>query len=128
MPAPGDRTAVVYTAGSRALAQLEKRVHCNGVAPADQALLRIELADDAAILHARTDLGLEEDWSEREAYTQSFGNTWFASRRSLGLWVPSFVEQREHNMLLNPGHAQYATHVDVIVEEPQFDFDPRLFG
>ena len=36
---------VIYCAGSRALAQLEKRVHANGIAPVGQALFRLELPD-----------------------------------------------------------------------------------
>jgi RES domain-containing protein len=125
-PKLGQR-AVVYTAGSRALAQLEKRVHCNGVSPADMSLLRLELESAAKILDAGRDLGLEKTWHGRETYTQSFGNDWLASRASLGLWVPSYVERRERNLLLNPAHPQYHTHVKVIVEELDFQFDPRMF-
>jgi RES domain-containing protein len=118
--------AVVYTAGSRALAQLERRMHCNGVAPVDMALLRLELDNGAKLLDAR-DLKLRKDWFESESYSQSFGNRWLASRASLGLWVPSYVERRESNMLLNPTHPQYKTHVRVVVEDIDFHFDPRMF-
>jgi RES domain-containing protein len=126
-PIPGMTTSVVYTAGSRALAQLEKRVHCNGVAPVDQSLLRLELASHAVILSARDDLGLHVLWRNRETYTQSLGNAWLRSAASLGLWVPSYVEPRERNLLLNPAHPQYATHVTLSVEEKVFAFDPRMF-
>lgn len=117
----------MYAAGSRALAQLEKRVHCNGVAPADMALLRLEIADGATVLDARKDLGLRRNWWSSESYTQELGNRWLASKASLGLWVPSYVERRERNLLINPSHPQYATHVKVVVEETEFQFDPRMF-
>ncbi len=119
--------AVVYTAGTRALAQLEKRVHCNGFQPADQALVRLELPDGAPLLDAERDLHLPAGWRDDETVTQALGDAWFASKRSLGLWVPSFVEPREQNLLLHPLHPRYA-EVKVIVEVADFRFDPRLFA
>jgi RES domain-containing protein len=117
----------VYAAGSRALAQLEKRVHCNGIEPPNMALLRLDLADGAMLLSAADDLGLRDDWRDDETYTQQLGNAWLLARSSLGLWVPSYVEKRERNLLLNPDHPQYATHVAVVVEDPDFHLDPRMF-
>jgi RES domain-containing protein len=114
----------VYSAGSRALAQLEKRVHCNGIEPPNMALLRLELADNAVLLSAAAHLGLRDDWRDDETYTQALGNDWFLAKTSLGLWVPSYVERREQNLLLNPDHPEYATHVAVLVEDPDFHFDP----
>ncbi len=91
------------------------------------ALLRLELADGATFLSAADDIGLRDDWRDDEAYTQALGNAWFAGGTSLGLWVPSYVERRERNILLNPEHPQYATHVTLVVEDPDFHFDPRMF-
>jgi RES domain-containing protein len=91
------------------------------------ALLRLDLAVGANLLSAEDDLGLRDDWRDDEAYTQALGNQWLLARSSLGLWVPSYVETRERNLLLNPDHPQYATHVTVVVEDPHFHFDPRMF-
>ncbi len=90
------------------------------------ALLRLDLARGARLLTASA-LGLKKDWRSDEAYTQAFGNDWLRRGKSLGLWVPSFVETRERNLLLNPEHPQYATHVGLVVEEREFHFDPRMF-
>jgi RES domain-containing protein len=117
----------VYAAGSRALAQLEKRVHCNGVEPPNMALLRLDLADGAKLLSVVDDIGLRSSWRDHEASTQALGNAWILGGASLGLWVPSYVEPRERNLLLNPDHPQYSTHVAVVVEDPDFHFDPRMF-
>lgn len=118
---------VVYAASSRALAQLEKRVHANGVAPIKQALIRLDLPDDASLQDAETDWLLDSPrWRADEGYTQSVGVQWLKSVASLGLWVPSFVEPREKNLLLNPVHPQYAT-VRIEIEVLNFEFDPRLF-
>ena len=44
---------VIYCAGSRALAQLEKRVHANGITPVGQALFRLELPDGLVVRTAQ---------------------------------------------------------------------------
>jgi hypothetical protein len=74
---------VVYTGASRALCQLEKRVHCNGAHPKGQALMRLDLPDDAHLLDV-TDLGLPADWRGNEAATQAIGMSWTAAVSSLG--------------------------------------------
>ena len=51
---------------------------------------------------------------------------WLASKMSLGLWVPSFVEPAENNLLLNPAHPDYVK-VTLVAEKNPFVFDPRLF-
>ena len=116
---------IVYAGSSRALCQLEKRVHCNGANPANQALMRLELPARSEILHA-ADLGLPKDWHDHMAATQSIGMNWLASGASLGLWVPSFVERDEMNLLINLAHSQYGS-IRLVVERNPFEFDPRLF-
>lgn len=118
---------IVYAASSRSLAQLEKRVHANGVAPVSQALIRLELPTNAVVLDAKKDLALQ--WPRcrsDEGYTQGVGTDWLHSNASLGLWVPSIVEPQECNLLINPAHPQYAA-IAVDTEMLDFEFDPRLF-
>jgi RES domain-containing protein len=118
--------AVVYAASSRALAQLEKRVHANGVAPVNQALIRLEMPPKVNLLDAITDKALDlANWKHDEGYTQALGVDWLTTRESLGLWVPSYVEPQERNLLLNPAHPQYS-NIAVHVETQNFKFDPRL--
>lgn len=117
---------VVYAGSSRALCQLEKRVHCNGAMPKNQALMRLEIGTDATLLDA-SDWGLKSDWRNDEASTQSLGMQWLSSGVSLGLWVPSYVEPAERNLLLNPTHPHYR-EIDLILERNPFVFDPRLFA
>ncbi|MGS0754143.1 RES family NAD+ phosphorylase [Roseateles sp. GG27B] len=115
---------VVYAGASRALCQLEKRVHCNGFTPKNQALMRLELPPTSTTVSA-TDLGLPLGWRNRQGSTQSIGMAWLASMASLGLWVPSFVEPSEMNLLLNPAHPQYSS-IELSIERNPFEFDPRL--
>lgn len=111
---------VVYAASSRALAQLEKRVHANGVPPADQALFALAWDNspiDVAVLPA--------DWRSDIGISQRIGNLWLDSTSSLALWVPSYVEPSEMNILLNPAHPQ-ASRISIVAERDPFVFDPRL--
>lgn len=120
-----DRLPVVYAASTRALCQLEKRVHCNGFAPKDMALVRLELPRGATIEDV-TPL-LPANWKADMGATQAIGAEWARSGRSLGLWVPSYVEPAERNLVINPRHARYAS-ISVRVEKNPFEFDPRLFS
>lgn len=51
---------------------------------------------------------------------------WLDSQASLGLWVPSYVEPAERNLLLNPAHPDYL-RIELVCEKNPFVFDPRLF-
>lgn len=116
---------VVYAGSTRALCQLERRVHCNGVNPKNMALMRLELAPSASVLNVYS-LALPKDWRTNEAATQTIGMQWLADCKSLGLWVPSFVEPSENNLLVNPAHPEFA-NVNLTIEKSPFFFDPRLF-
>ena len=89
------------------------------------ALVRLELPENSVLLDAQN-LGLPPDWRAQQARTQQLGMQWLASKASLALWVPSFVEPAERNMLINPAHADYA-NIKLVVEKNPFVFDPRLF-
>jgi RES domain-containing protein len=104
---------------------LEKRVHCNGANPKNQALMQLDIPDDSPLM-AASDLGLPADWQSNEAATQAFGLSWLESASSLGLWVPSYVEPSELNLLINPAHADYRK-ILLTIERHPFRFDPRLF-
>ena len=116
---------VVYCASSRALCQLERRVHCNGAMPKNMALVRLEIPPKSDLMVV-AELVLPADWRQNQAATQTIGMRWLASRSSLGLGVPSFVEPAENNLLLNPSHPDYA-RVRLVIEKNPFIFDPRLF-
>jgi RES domain-containing protein len=116
---------VVYCGSSRALCQLEKRVHANGANLKDQALMQLTLPAGATVQHVRA-LGLPADWRVNDAVTQQMGDAWIASGASLGMWVPSFVEPAEENLLLNPAHPSYPA-ITLTIERHPFVFDPRMF-
>lgn len=117
---------IVYAGASRALCQLEKRVHCNGASPKDMALMRLELAPSASLLDVNS-MGLPKDWRTNQTATQTIGMQWLADSKSLGLWVPSFVEPAENNLLINPAHMEFAS-IKLTIEQNPFFFAPRLFA
>lgn len=116
---------VVYASSNRALCQLEKRVHCNGANPKNQALMQLEIPHHCPLM-AVSDLGLPADWQGNEAATQALGLSWLESLSSLGLWVPSYIEPSEMNLLINPAHSDYR-RISLTIERCLFQFDPRLF-
>jgi RES domain-containing protein len=89
------------------------------------ALIRLELPDDALLEDVTA--FLPANWRLDMSATQAIGADWARSGRSLGLWVPSFVEGAERNLVLNPRHAQYSA-ITLHVEKNPFEFDPRLFA
>ena len=115
---------VIYCAGSRALAQLEKRVHANGITPVGQALFRLELPDGLMVRTAQ-DAGLPGNWRDSEAATQTFGDRWLDAGAELALWIPSYVEPAESNLIINALHPRLA-EVALVTERNPFEFDPRL--
>ena len=115
---------VIYTAGIRALAQLEQRVHANGIAPVGQALFRLKLPDGLVIPTAQS-IGLPAGWRDSESITQSFGDRWLDSGANLALWVPSYVEPAEYNLLINARHRRLP-EVMLVKERDPFEFAPRL--
>lgn len=120
-PAP---RRVIYAASSRALAQLEKRVQANGAAPQRQALFALTLPAGLRIARSQ-DVGLPAHWRDDYATCQAFGDAWLDGGHALALWVPSYVEPAEDNLLINPAHPR-AAELTLSIERDPFVFDPRL--
>ena len=115
---------VIYATGNRALAQLEKRVHANGVTPVQQTLFALTLPPDIAVPHAQA-LGLPEHWRADLGASQQFGDAWLDGAKDMALWVPTYVEPAEDNLLINPEHPRIVA-LDLEIERDPFVFDPRL--
>ena len=95
---------LVYTAGSLALATLEMAVQLPG-ARVRYTAIEVDVAD--ALIDELDTSGLRRTWRFDSAVTRRLGESWVASTRSFGLFVPSaLVDARsgEGNVLLNPGH------------------------
>ncbi len=69
--------------------------------------------------------GLPSNWRDSEAATQSFGDRWLDAGAELALWVPSYVEPAEHNLIVNTLHPRLA-EITLMADRDPFEFDPRL--
>lgn len=117
--------AVVYLAGSLALAALEILVH---VKSHDELGKYVKIRVEASEGLASGVEALPENWQQGRASdeTRSLGDRWLEVRETPLLRVPSVVIPEEHNYLLNPQHAGFRELT--IGEAEPFSFDPRLRG
>ncbi|UWZ82159.1 RES family NAD+ phosphorylase [Occallatibacter riparius] len=117
--------AVVYTAGSRALAALEMLVHLDSPRVLKRYVLR-RVEFDERLLRKLEPGEIPSDWRENPPprSTQAIGDKWIKGAGSAVFRVPSVVVPEEWNYLLNPAHPDF-DKVE-IAEPAKFDFDPRL--
>ena len=97
---------MVYASASIALAMLETLVHLGGGGlPFNRFLVRIDIPE--ALWNARRILEAPGGWDAIPAgiTSRAAGDAWCAGARSLLLAVPSVVVPEEHNILINPRHA-----------------------
>jgi RES domain-containing protein len=118
--------AVVYAAGSPALAMLESLVHLDSSDLVARYLL-FQVTFDASLVTALDAKALPSNWREEPPpiAVQRLGDVWVSQARSAVLRVPSVVlPTEEWNYVLNPAHPDYGK----ITKGPQLAarFDPRL--
>ena len=117
--------AVLYTAGSRALALVEVLVHLtNAFLPISYQLITIYIPDDSIIeLPLKS---LPQDWKsiEPNESTKKIAAKWLIENEYLVLKVPSVVVEGELNYLVNPANLDFSK-VKILKTEP-FSFDDRL--
>ena len=118
-------TALVYTAGSQALAVLEMLVHLEA-----SELLRhyrlIPVTFDQHVVNVLDRKVLPANWRRRPlpASVRAIGDDWIASTKSVVLRVPSVIVPDENNYLINVSHPQFGR---LVIGSPRpFRFDPRL--
>jgi len=120
---PGN--AMLYTASNIALACLETIVHINASGlPLNRYLVRIEIPDQ--IWRRRTSFPNDAatvGWDAEPAGKVSldYGDHWLASGRSALLIVPSVIVAEEHNVLINPAHADTASIKATKLRKWQYD-------
>jgi len=117
--------AIVYTAGSRALAALELLVHLDSPQLLRSFVLCQVTFEDGLVLDLEP-AGIPPDWrlDPPPRSAQEIGGRWAARSTSAVLRVPSAVLPEEHNYLLNPNHLDFnKIRIDAPVP---FSFDPRL--
>ena len=117
---------VIYAAETYAGALLEVLVHSNlGRVPKTHAAIEISIPDSIAV-ESIDDLRPPGWDAEDQIVSSAFGDEWLDTRRSAVLLLPSTVLRgREHNVLINPEHPDFAR---IVASHPQdVQWDKRLF-
>lgn len=123
---PGD--GAIYCAETESLARLEALADVIASTTIRRLLHLIEVpnSDVEDVDNYGVTLPIEWDVIPALDASRKYGSLWLASRRALGLWVPSVQSRTERNLLLNPLHSRFAK---VAVRETYtITFDPRHVG
>ena len=116
--------ALVYTSATISLALLEVLVNATTLEQLQVIqLMEIELPETA--VHEVNNAKLKKNWWNDFEYTQWMGTEILQSHAPLIIKCPSAVVDKEHNILLNPNHAQF--NKVKIKASNSFRFDERLF-
>ena len=118
--------SMLYTAESSSLSILEVLVYVSNKIFASKSILTLEIPL-VSFREIPIDI-LSDGWNKFPAsnYTKKIGDDWIKSMESLVLIVPSVVNPRERNILINPLHPLFS---DVkIISEEVFSFDRRLLS
>lgn len=121
-------TAMIYAAGSRALACLETFVHLNsGGLPFNRYLVEITVPDDLhdaalAVRPANHPVGWDAEPAGRTSI--AFGTEWANGQSSAILLMPSVIVPEEDNVLVNPMHPD--AHRITARKVRKWLYDPRM--
>ncbi|MFN0197242.1 MAG: RES family NAD+ phosphorylase [Planctomycetaceae bacterium] len=118
---------VVYTSSTLTLAKLEVFVHLTGnTAPDDLVYIKAIIPNDVS----REDINLSHlpaHWMDHPARdaTKSIGSNWVERGKTLIFSVPSAITPEEHNILINPSHAEFNR---ITIDKPApLRFDRRMW-
>lgn len=117
--------AALYTSQSRALAMLELLVHFNARA-AIRNLYRFAVLeiDEKMVTELPSGLLPRDLYSFNNENLWNLTDTYFKENGCLAIRVPSVIIQKEHNVILNPEHPDFA---DVRIRDIEDAvIDPRL--
>jgi len=110
--------AVVYTAGSLALASIEMILNL----PAPKLLqkyVRISAYISLDLVLELSEVDLPKDWNSRpiSPSTRAIGDRWVKEQSSAVLRVPSIVVPDEYNYLLNPNHPDFFSNKSALIAQ-----------
>jgi len=115
---------MLYTSESSSLSILEVLAYVSNKTFVVKEIVTIKIPDNS-LREVHID-SLDEGWDKVPAseYTKKVGDAWVKSMESLALIVPSVINPRERNILINPLHPRFS-EVEIISKEI-FSFDRRL--
>ncbi|MFT4075059.1 MAG: RES domain-containing protein [Asticcacaulis sp.] len=118
------RSPLIYASANYATALLEKLVHGGGILPDNQHFIQITIPPQVS--YERYDTKAHPGWdSSDERQCKTYGDAWYAERRSVILLVKSAVTKIDDNILINPTHPEFG-RLTASLHEPVY-WDERLF-
>lgn len=116
---------VVYTAGSRSLAALERFVHESPVQMPPLVMMTIYVPDELAITRI-SESELPEGWDAvpDADVSRNFGTNWLQQAKTPILQLPSAIIASEYNFLINPTHPESPSIK--VIDQRDFYYDSRL--
>ena len=115
---------VIYTAETYSGAMLEKLAGGGGEMPGNQHYIEITVPAKGSYEVVTKDS--LPGWDSADyGPSRTFGVHWLEEKRSLLLFVPSYVARVERNVLINPAHPEFSS-IEVTLEHPVW-WDERLF-
>ena len=120
---------VIYAGSSRSLATLELIAHKTSIQPTiPYKVMVISIADDPDLVRQVNTRNLPTNWqsetTEQDA-TQRIGSAWYIQKESLLLKVPSAIIPYEYNYVINTGHPDFISKVQLVRTE-DYSWDKRL--
>jgi RES domain-containing protein len=116
---------MIYSSMHYSTAMLEKLVHGSGKLPPNQHYIEITIPN--GVSYEMFNPASLPAWADPvPTVSQTHGETWQQSKRSLILIVPSVVARVEENLLINPDHAEFG-QIKTSLHTPVW-WDARLFG
>jgi RES domain-containing protein len=117
--------AVIYACETQTGAMLEKLVHTNGRMPKHQVCVVFEAPDTLSVASLEpADL---PGWDAADMIaSRRAGDAWLEKAPTAVLRVPSVVFETEHNVLINPSHADFR-RIRLVGTVP-VRWDERLFA
>ncbi|MEO9851502.1 MAG: RES family NAD+ phosphorylase [Reichenbachiella sp.] len=118
---------VIYASGSISLCALELLAHSAGIKPAGTyCIMHIKIEPAAGITNVSSE-SLPVNWQELSSYpyTQQLGSSWYESKQSLLLKIPSAIISQENNFILNKTHPDFESKVQHL-DTTDFIWDHRF--
>jgi RES domain-containing protein len=119
-------TPLVYCSSSLSLATLEVLVHTKRIPRMLPRYSIFEVDVDDPVIETLNLMLLPPSWKADEPACVAIGQAWIQAQRSVGLLVPSAITAGEFNVVLNPRHPDFATHVHWAAPKIA-TFDERVF-
>ncbi|MDD1779664.1 RES family NAD+ phosphorylase [Enterovibrio sp. ZSDZ35] len=116
---------ILYTAGSRSLAALERFVHESPVQMPPLVMMTIYIPDDIAIKRV-SESELPNGWDAvpDADVSRQFGSMWLQEQQTPVIQLPSAIIASEYNFLINPIHPE--SQKVKVIDQRDFYYDGRL--